>query len=90
MSSANAIGVFDSGLGGLSAVKEFLLRHIVHVVLFHHVEDLAETAQRIVVVLGADGLHHAAASQKRHKSKSGCGHGLDLSHRMPPKAGWNV
>ena len=51
---------------------------------------LAETAQRIVVVLGADGLHHAAASQKRHKSKSGCGHGLDLSHRMPPKAVWNV
>ena len=24
MSSANAIGVFDSGLGGLSAVREFL------------------------------------------------------------------
>ncbi|MBQ3987816.1 MAG: aspartate/glutamate racemase family protein, partial [Ruminococcus sp.] len=24
MSSSNAIGVFDSGLGGLSAVKEFL------------------------------------------------------------------
>ena len=24
MSSRNAIGVFDSGLGGLSAVKEFL------------------------------------------------------------------
>ena len=24
MSSLNAIGVFDSGLGGLSAVKEFL------------------------------------------------------------------
>ena len=24
MSSPNAIGVFDSGLGGLSAVKEFL------------------------------------------------------------------
>ena len=24
MSSTNAIGVFDSGLGGLSAVKEFM------------------------------------------------------------------
>ena len=55
------------------AVDEILLIHVPDIVLFHHVENLTEAFQCVIIGIRTACAHHTSSGKKKDQSQRTCG-----------------